>query len=380
MGKYREASRFFKDTAARLAALNLTPLNLPVFAEVYKYYSQVMHAACLHRQGDKTRIDELIKTGENQTPNWFLGYILLRLNYRTDLAEDLLADCPENIFGEVTYKWISYKLGKLALKKFRLAKYKLKKPEFDEKYDQIKLHKKYIPLIIKYFNPAEISLLKEICLYKASESLDSKDMEDFASLGQISYLFGDFKKGIRYLEDYKKAYPLDLSASIWLGLCYYAADYPQKANRCWDWIKKSGGPAVKRKLALVFSIIEKKQGDAIDLILATRDKKNSKKIRFDVGYYRRYEDYYWILGRVYLNQRRFKEAGDTLMLIYERSRKEQPQTYDQNYLLCLGYALAKSGRFKESIDYALKGAASLDTAVYQAFHAVNYGLYMLKHE
>jgi tetratricopeptide (TPR) repeat protein len=182
------------------------------------------------------------------------------------------------------------------------------------------------------------------------------------------------------LEDYQKAFPLDLSATILLGQCYYAADQREKALQVWNWIKQSGGRKVKRKLALVLSTIPEKQQDAVELIKRTKDKEIGTNRRFDVSYYLKYKDYYQTLGRIYLHRQKFKDAADYLMLTYERSRREQPRTYDQTYLLCLGYALAKTGRYRSAIDFSLKGAASLDPAAYQAFHAVNYGLSMLGYE
>lgn len=375
MGDYQQAAQLFKEAADRLAASDLLPS-----VKNYQYYAQVMHAACLYQLGEKKRLENLIKKKKKQAADCFLGYILLRLNYRTKLAKNLLADCPENIFGEVTKKWIGYRLGLLPLKDLKVVKYKLKKPEYEESYDQIKLDKGEITLGIKYFNPVEITLLKEIYLYKALKSFDLKDTKNFSSLGLIRYLLGDFEGAIQYLEDYQRAFPLNLSAPVWLGQCYFANNELQKADRIWDWVRKSGGKRIKQKLALVLSSVKQRQQDAVMLFEKNGDKGIMAKQRFDAAYYRKYKDYYQTLGRIYLNRKKFKQAAENLMLTYERSRKEQPQSYDQTYLLCLGYALAKTGRFKESIDYALKGAASLDTAAYQAFYAVNYGLYMLKYE
>jgi tetratricopeptide (TPR) repeat protein len=237
-----------------------------------------------------------------------------------------------------------------------------------------------VNLKIKYFNPAEINLLKEISLYKAMETLDSTRVEDFAPLGRIRFLLGDYKKAVELLERYHDRFPLDLSGSLWLGWGYYMLNAPQKGDRIWDWVKRSGGMAVKRKLALVFSTVKEKQGEAVRLLEETRDKGIVENQRFDAAYYRKHKDYYHTLGRVYLNREEFKKAADTLMLTFERSRRDRPGTYDRDYLLCLGYALARTGRFKESIDFAFKGAAALTPAAYQVFHAVNHGLYMLRYE
>jgi tetratricopeptide (TPR) repeat protein len=372
-GRYVKAARFFKE-----ASVNLAGSGIATSIKVYKYYSEVMLAACLYRRGEKESLAKLTRKGLDKIQGFFLGYVLIRLNYRIDRAKKLLAGRPDNLFGEATDKWINYKLGASAIKGIRIAKHKLKKAEFVEKYDRIKLNSKNIPLYIKYFNPAEISLLKEIYLYKALESLDSRDLGNFASLGRINYLFGNYKKAIGYLKDYKKAFPLDLSASILLGRCYYAADYPEKADRLWDWVERSGGVLDRRELALTLS--EEKLQDTLGLVKKIGGKMIGENLRFDAAYYRKHKDYYLTLGRVYLNLDKFKDAAASFMLTYERSRKEQPKTYDQTYLLCLGYALAEAGRLKESIDYAFKGAASLNPAAYQAFHAVNYGLYMLKYE
>jgi hypothetical protein len=131
-GKYDQAARYFKESSINLSAPDLPPL-----LAAYKYYSQAMLAGSLYQEGQSGPLEGLIKKRKTKNQARFLGYILFRLNYRTDLARRLLVDCPNNFFGETTYKWIRYKLG-APLKNLKIAKFKLKRSEFEEKYDRLK--------------------------------------------------------------------------------------------------------------------------------------------------------------------------------------------------------------------------------------------------
>ncbi len=372
LGRYKEAAQVFNQSGTTLKTIATLPQ--------YKYFSQVMEAASLYQLGQKNKLADLAEKAESPPQKYFLGYILLRLNCQPDLAKKLLADCPENTVGVVRYQWIRYKLGLLPLDKLQIARYKLKNPEFEENYSQLKLKQETINLNVKYFNPAEIYLLREIALDQAQKPLDPKTTKDYAALGQISSLRGDYKSAISYLEDYRKAFPQDVMSAIWLGQCYRETGSQDKANSLWALIGKNGNTAARRELALALSVVPEKQIEALNLLKKAGEEGLTADPQAGPVYYQQHKDYYQMLGRIYLNLRKFKEAGDTLMLTYERSRAKQPQTYDQTYLLCLGFSLAKTRRFKDAIDYALDGAASLNPAVYQVFHAVNHGLYMLNYE
>ncbi|MFQ5646010.1 MAG: hypothetical protein ACE5GM_03690 [bacterium] len=337
--------------------------SLPV-PPPYDYYSRVMEAACLYRQGRKEAIDRLI--GKKGGGKAFLGYILLRLDYQTGLAGALLAAQPEIRFGEAIDKWIAYKLDMLPVEELKIAGYRLKRKEFEENYAQLKLSKGAINISVKYFNPAQTGLLKEIFLEKARTD------------DPAAYL--DYKRAIPPLRKYLKKFPLDMLANIRLAGFYYAAGNRGRAGKLWNWLEQSGGRFSHRELALALSSVPGKGNEALRVVKASQDKGISPGQRFDSGYYQRHKGYYQTLGRVYLNSKDYKKAATTLMLTYERSRSGKPRTYGREYLLSLGFALTKVGRYKEAIDNALKGASSLDPAVYPLFHAVNFGLYMLRHE
>jgi len=310
----------------------------------------------------------------------FMGYALLRFTGEKKRAEVMLAGRPKKFFSEVKDKWIDFTLhggGKI-----KFVPYRLKRPDYVEEYDTIKLKIESIPLLIKYFDPANIVLLRDIAWKKAVKRLRGKNINNMINLARLELARSsniDYGKAAKYLKQFLSVQPGNSKARIYLGKTYYLKGDKVKAAESWKYVRENGDKGSIRELALVLA--ELGMGKEA-LLLMERSKEPGIKDTppDDIRYFLKYKSYYRSLGRVYMGMGDYGMAGKTLMLAYQRSMSGNPHFFERAYLLRLGFSLSKSGRYKEAIKFALKGVSSVNPACYSMFHTVNFGLYMLNHE
>jgi len=348
----------------------------------YNIFANIMLEVIKFKQGKIKDLSykELMEKPVSKKVKAFMGYALLRFTKENKLAESMLADRPKKFFSEVKEKWINFILNGGG--KIKLVPYRLKRPDYVEEYDTIKLKTETIPLLIKYFDPANIALLRDIAWKKAVRRLRGKNINNMINLARLELErsgFVNYDKASRYLKQFLGVQPGNSKAHIYLGKTSYLKGDTVGAAEAWKYVRENGDKSSIRELAITLSELGMGE-DALLLMERSKDAGINDMPSDDIRYFLKYKGYYRSLGRIYLRMRDYGMAGKMLMLTYQRSMSGNPHFFERGYLLRLGFSLSRLGRYKEAIKFALKGVSSVNPACYSLFHTVNFGLYMLNHE
>ncbi len=324
---------------------------------------------------------EILKTaGISKKAEALVAYSLLRFGGNRELAVKLLGAHKKGLLGEVKEKWIQYTLG--GGKKQVFVPYRLKKPDYTEEYDRIKLKREEIPLLVKYFDPANTALLLEMSISRAKAGLKAKNINNALPLARLEILAGNAvnsDKALNYIKRFLEFNPGSSDARMYLGKVYFLRRNFDAASDSWQYVKENGTKDTLRHLAVMLAGFGKTK-EALKLMEQTKEAGMTKNPPGDIRYFIRYKGYYNSLGELYLKAEEYGKAGKTLMLAYQRSMAGNSRFFQRDYLIKLGLSLAKSGRYKDAIKFAFKGLSTVEPGSYPCFHAVNFGLYMLKYE